>query len=603
VQHPRGPELTRRQVLGLAAGVGLGAGVGGLGVAAALRDAPRPGTPGDPVSMAMHIHACFSEGQASMHAHLEEAQRRGIDVIWWTEHDFRMQAHGYRQAVRFDGMTEAEGPLGWTWHESRRGDPAEAVAAFVTDPRTLDEPGRALQLRVRGGAPDWSAIVYEGTAWNSTYTTSLVDTALELDVLAQSVGPDAELVVEIASSYRPAAGGRPAGQYVVQYRIGTAGPRRFTERSGLLGVVAVAAGRGWQRLELHPVDDIAALWPDLVAGDSGLFRLRVSVRARHGASAAGVFDRLRFIRSGRADALGLQANLVRRYATRYPGVRQIPSAELSLVRHLNTFGGELSLPDYGAVPPYKDDAVSAAEAMVRRVHAYGGIASHNHPLQGDVADPRALASLLVRTRNLGADAIEVGCRQDLAKVSYAYDVAARNGVFVTATGVTDDHSGLPWDGQRHRWVSSAWAPSTATPDLVRAIGAGRLWFWDLAGWRGSLDLLVQGKPAMGGVLVTGARHVPVDVVATDLPRAGSLDVVIGQVDYAGPAVARPATKVRTVPARDVHNGRCALDLTPGQGQYVRAVVRAGSGEVVGYSNPLWVLAAEPPEGVPAGRRL
>lgn len=598
-------QISRRRLLGLAAGAGLGAGVGvgvgAIGVPASTRTPPRPaGQRTDPVSMAMHIHACFSEGKASMHAHLEEAKRLGIDVIWWTEHDFRMQAHGYRQAVRFDGMTELERELAWTWEETRFGDPREVVAAFVTDPHTPDEPGKSLQMRVSTQSPSWAGIVYEGTAWNSTYTTCLVDTTLELDVLAQSVGPDAELLVEITSSYRPATAGRPAGQYVLQYRVGAAGNRRSTEENGLLGVVPVSTGRGWQRLTLRPIDDIAALWPDLVAGDSGLYRLRLSARARRGATAAGAFDRLRFIRSGRDDPLGLQADLIRRYAGRYPEVRQIQSTEISLVRHLNSFGGDLSLADYGDGLPYRDNGVPLAEAMVRRVHSYGGIASYNHPLGGDA---RALARLLVSSHNLGADAIEIGCPQDVEKLSYAFDVAARNGVFITATGVTDDHSGLPWTAQETRWVSSAWAPSTDTADLVRSIGAGRVWFWDLAGWGGSFDLVAHGKRAMGRVLVTADRRVAVDVLATELPGDGSLDVVVGQVDYAGPTVPAPATVLHRIPARQVRTGRHSIDVTPGNGAYLRAVVRDSAGVTVGYSNPLWLLPPAPPVGVPAARRM
>jgi hypothetical protein len=60
---------------------------------------PFPKAVHDPVSMAMHIHGSFSEGIASMDAHLEQARRNGVDVIWWTDHDFRREAHGYRQAI------------------------------------------------------------------------------------------------------------------------------------------------------------------------------------------------------------------------------------------------------------------------------------------------------------------------------------------------------------------------------------------------------------------------------------------------------------------------------------------------------------------------
>jgi predicted metal-dependent phosphoesterase TrpH len=47
--------------------------------------------------MAMHLHGSFSEGTASMDAHLKQAQRLGVDVLWWTDHDFRVAALGYRR--------------------------------------------------------------------------------------------------------------------------------------------------------------------------------------------------------------------------------------------------------------------------------------------------------------------------------------------------------------------------------------------------------------------------------------------------------------------------------------------------------------------------
>ena len=118
-----------------------------------------------------------------------------------------------------------------------------------------------------------------------------------------------------SSVLRPAAFRRLAGQYTLQYRIGTE-QGRFTEESGLLGVVASAPGVGWQRLELRPVDDIAALWPDLVARDASLWRLRLSVRARRNATATAVVDRLRLKRERRENQKGLllQSELMEEYA-------------------------------------------------------------------------------------------------------------------------------------------------------------------------------------------------------------------------------------------------------------------------------------------------
>ena len=97
-------------------------------------------------------------------------------------------------------------------------------------------------------------------------------------------------------------------------------------------------------------------------------------------------------------------------------------------------------------------------AMVKAVHARGGLTSYNHP---GSPDPAALGRELIETHNLGADLIEVGCPQDVDELAFAYDIAGRNAIFVTATGVTDDHFGEGWLDQPTRWITNAWARSSA----------------------------------------------------------------------------------------------------------------------------------------------
>jgi hypothetical protein len=544
--------------------------------------------------MAMHIHASFSEGSGSMDAQLHQADRLGVDVLWWTEHDFRVKARGYRDAVRFEGRHEPENGQNWTWKDATAGPVRDDDGSFVNDPHSPDEPGSALRLAVTGPSDDWGSLIWTGVAENHTYTTSVVDTTLELDVLAERLGKHAELVVELLTSFHPATSGRPAGQYTLQYRLGDGGGPHLDE-NGLLGVVPLVATGSWQRLQLRIADDMAALWPDLVRGDAALQRLSIGVRARHGARARAVVDRLRFLRDGRGRALALQSAMIQEYAGRYPKVRQRQATELSLVRHLNAFGMDSVLPDYPQRGAQKDPSVKAARDMVRWAHRHGGVVSFNHPLDG-VSGRAELARVLVTTDNLGADVLEVGCGQKLSDITWAYDVAARNAVFATATGVSDDHSGQPWETRSAPWVTSVWAASLQESDLLSAVRRGRAWFWDLGGWRGTLELLVDGDPAMGGVVLTRDGRTPVRVVATDLPRGGTLEIVVGNVDRAGTADLRPAVNVRRVPGASR-----TVDVAPDH--YMRAVVRDRRDAVVGFSNPIWVLRGAPPAGIPAGRLL
>ena len=79
--------------------------------------------------MAMHVHSSFIEGMASMATHLAQATNNGVDVIWWTDHDWRMAARCYRNVVHFDSLTaEREYGRPWTWTPRRTGSAPVSTA-------------------------------------------------------------------------------------------------------------------------------------------------------------------------------------------------------------------------------------------------------------------------------------------------------------------------------------------------------------------------------------------------------------------------------------------------------------------------------------------
>ncbi len=567
------PTLSRRALLRAAA-------IGGLGVpllSGCTAPVSPPAPASDPVSVAMHLHSSFSEGTASMAAHLDQARRLGVDVLFWTDHDFRVSAQGYRRRLGLAAPTDTEHGVELTWRP--RGEDGGTGA--------VSYGGGAAALSATGSGAFW----LDADAWNSTYSGSLADTTLAVELRP---GPGAALQVDL--SHHPAGAGRDAGRYRLTYRFGpSTGDRRAAGRDGTVDVPAPAE---WSTVDIRPVDDIAALWPDLVAEDNSLFRLRVGVLGTGNAA----FRRVTITRARRGDPLALVREVLGRYAERYPDRRQYPALEVSLVRHLNWFGGELVVPDYGARAPVKDDAVPAAEAMVRFIQSHGGVASYNHPLGGS---PAATAAHLVATRALGADVVEVAYGRDQSTVDgmlQVLDACARNGVHVTATGVTDDHEGTDWYGSKANWITRLWARSVELPDLQAALRAGRAFAYKPDGWDGTLEVTAAGRPAMGAVAATGGPAVPVTVTATGLPRGGALEVVTGRVDHAAPAPAVTTSRTR--------GGRHSLDLPAGS--YVRAVVRDAAGRIVGVGNPFWTAAdpaAEPAAdpaadpAAPATRRL
>ena len=133
-----------------------------------------------------------------------------------------------------------------------------------------------------------------------------------------------------------------------------------------------------------PAADHAALWPDTVSGDASLKYFRVGVRARNGATASAVFDRLRFQRkrSSPADGAALLRSVVSEYRDRYPGIAQYAASEISLVKHMNAFGGDGTLPTYHDSSLIKDSSVRAQQEMVRFLHRHGAACASTIPRRG-----------------------------------------------------------------------------------------------------------------------------------------------------------------------------------------------------------------------------
>lgn len=609
--HPRDDDaaesrrsIGRRRLLQLSGGA-LGAST--LGIPTGTTGAFAASSSVEPVSMAMHIHGSFSEGSASMDAHLFQANRLGVDVVWWTDHDFRASAFGYRTSVGFDGEHEPDGPWDWTWVPEATGV-AGAGHDFVAWPHSPGEQGGALRINATASSSNaWATYMMRATAGNLTYSTSYSDTTLQLDVRPEQVGTDAEIVVEVSSSYRPARQGRPAGRYRLQYRIGTSYVGHHLEDNGLLGVIGVKAGQrdAWQQVTMDLRSDHAKLWPDTFAGDASLVKLKIGARTRNSATATVVVDRLRFLRTRRnsADGLRLLHHAMDFYRDRYPTVAQYAAAEVSLVMHLNSFGGDHVRPDYTTKHAVLDNSVEAQRRMVDFLHAHGSVVSLNHPLKGSQG-PNDLASRLITTKAVGADVIEVGTTSDVSTLERVFDIASRNAVFLTANGSTDDHGGVDWLGSGRRWLTSVWSPSRRQSDLGNALKAGRAWFYDPLHWRGALDLLVDGTTSMGGVLFTPRRQVSVEVKATHLPAGSALELVVGRCDRAGAGHLHAFNSRRSVAASRVVRGRWATDITRGNGVYVRAMVRSSSGQTIGFSNPVWVLPHHLVDQVhvPAARR-
>lgn len=231
--------------------------------------------------------------------------------------------------------------------------------------------------------------------------------------------------------------------------------------------------------------------------------------------------------------------------------------------------------------------------MVEHIHAAGGLAQLDHPGGGP-----GLGSYLVDTQAMGCDLVEIG-RNPLEGYICGFEVAARNAVFFTATGVNDAHSDY-WP-RSWPWATSSWSKSTEMADLVVAMRAGRAWMTNPDHWSGQLDFEIHGRPAMGAVVVDTPPNVNIRIVATDLPEGGVLEIIKGAIDFPGGDPPRDKSQTDTIPAASVRDGQLHVRVQPGH--YVRTAVRDGDGQIVGLSNPVWLLRHGTDVVVPPAREM
>jgi hypothetical protein len=598
--------------------------------AARLELAPQPasaataGDPARPVSMAMHIHASWSEGTGSMQGHLQQATATGIDVMWWTEHDFRMAEHGYPGIIHMNGPAETVSNVACTWTTKREGSLATGTVVWdkqMASPADSATPGSA-RLTAQSTGEDWSAVRISGDAANTVLQRSLYDQTINVDVFPSTVSPNAYLAVKITTSWRPATADRPAGKYTLTYIVdGTQGKARTCD--GINAVVHIPARKGeWTTLDIHPADDIAHFWPDLESRDAAMVDVTLGAVSRQEYVADGWFDLFRISRPSRGadDVLAVQRAIMQGYSLKYPAVRQYQGLEVSLVKptHVNWFGPEIHMPTFGKATPTADPDPAAGLAVVAMIQSLGGLASYNHPFgTGNPsllppAQQDALRASVAKTvlgdRAMGCDILEVGYPSrggvDLDRHSQLWDTCSRNAIFLTGTGVTDDHSGQDWFGQASNFVTWAHAASKELTDLLPALASGQVFFSDPVRFTGTLDLQVDGYAPMGSVTVSNATTRTVRTIVTTPPADGVVRIVTGTVDMAGAAQLEPGTTfTETSAAAWATSGYVDIQIDTSAPRFVRIEIRNRAGEPIALSNPVWLLREEPAGGVPARRSV
>jgi hypothetical protein len=574
-------------------------------------------------SMAMHVHSSFSEGMASMDSQLYQASTNGVDVLWWTDHEWKMRARNFKREVHFTALTgeRSDGTPAWNWVLKTTGSLTTASTGGIS---SITSPGDTVSsgsLHVRAQSKSTSLAKYGYTVDSGAPKSIRVNVfgqAWTIDVLPAAISATGYLELLVLLSHHPARGGRPAGQYQLSYRFGGSDAPGARYATGITGVIAVPVAQGqWNTVTLTMSDDIAVLWPDMDPHDFSTFGLTLSA-ASTGGLADGYFDDMRISRPYTTGDIPLQfqQEIGTGLASTYPGVAQRQGLEVSFsLPHVNWFGGQVTIPTYvsGQGLTWQQFLTST----VAQIHAGGGLASYNHPygastpntVQAQSAQDATListAKTLLANQALGVDIIEVGYPRragfDLAHHVGLWDVLSRNGLFLTGNGVNDDHPGTDWLGSANNWVTWVWSATDAEVDLLAALHAGRAWTGSLA-VPVALDLLVDATAPMGSVSVSSVPSRNLQVFASGLPAGSTVDVLRGSVDYAGASDATPNTvPIASYTTDDLVSGSVSMDVDTTTSSFVRLAVRSASGTTIAISNPVWLLNAPPANGIPAARQ-
>lgn len=552
-----------------------------------------------PVTAAMHVHGSWSEGTGSWEAQFAQAAALGIDLLYLSDHDFRAEAYNYMTSLAGITMvTSAQGGL--------RQKSTTVTGATV---RLLAESSGSSPASVM------TSVQAKPAAFNRL-RTSIAGTTLSVAFPAARIDPGSTFEIRVQLSIHPAYGSRPAGQFEVHYQFGAATVSTYLTGGGLVAVFAMPTPAAGSTYTFDLAHDVQSQWPDMLSVDNAFYMLSLVASSPRAGSVVDVRATLGLGRSQNAPAaiIALHQSIVDTYGPRYPAMAVWPTVEISrLTPHVIPYGVPAFMPDQSLITPAS--MATYYPQMVASVHAQGGVVSWAHPFgysggplltqtQQD-ANRRAIFTSMMANGRYGTDLLEIGYavrgQASLASHLALWDTFSRWAVFVTGTGVNDDHQGLQWSTLGNGFTTGLWAASTAQRDVVAALSAGRAYTFHPGSWPGGqLDMLVDGSVPMGKVSVSATGTRTLAVAAAKLPAGSLVEIVSGAVDFTG---SDPLTRVvATLTASSLGpGGTAAVTVDTSASCFLRAQVRTSAGTVVGVGNPVWLLKAPPPGGIPAAR--
>lgn len=585
-----------------------------------------------PYSVQLHVHGSFSEGLGSIDSHSYEARDVGAEVIWWSDHDFRITSYHHASGFDFESWQEPiDHGESWTspsWvaygrRPSGTGSKGLVRWNFPSDGSGIgeitadhaDDGEKSLRVRAAAASTNFSKYLFAIDAARGLFKRPLASgVSLELSVLPEVSGPDAQAIVAVDLSEHSPREGLPLATYHLEYVLGEGSGEASRDGETYRIPLRVGPGR-WNRVSLPVTRDAGKGFPWTRGEDNSLVAVKVGVATRRSARASVLFDRFRIVQmiSG-PSAYRKQSEVIAGVAGDYPSLVELQGIEVSYSsQHLNEFSVQTEPLDYDAVlaeiasaganetgPQAMREQI--ARRAVSRAHARGGLVSYNHMYGAGMEGfeskwtKEEMLARLLQNRLFGADLLEVGYRDrgghSLDDHLWIWDQLATRGLFPVGVGVSDSHGGPDqrWRTNANNFLSWIYARSPSKPDLIEGMRGGRLFFGDIVLFNGAIDLETERGFRMGQLVLTDRERTDVSISVDGLQPGDSLRVIEG------------GALVETIPVSGTDVlAHHTLRLNSNDPSTLRVEAYGADARVKVLSNPIAFIRRAPPGGIAAAR--
>jgi hypothetical protein len=588
-------------------------------------------------SVGLHVHASFSESSGSMEWQTDQAQQAGVDVLWWTDHDWRLARFNHTKGFDFEtafldaANSRIEQPdaafLGEELYWEARGGAHNFTDYSVVDSVSF-QGARAMRIATEEFFP--SASFSAGAHFNQTaslYQNTYSVAArvkLAFAVLPETLDPaDGRFVLEVFLS------ARPSGAHRLRYVMGS-----MAGESASSIPLAFTPGV-WNQYQVDVLADAIAQYSaggadSLRVQDNSLVTVRIGLETRNGHIPVVFFDDYRILSDSTLtgdDLLDRSRDIAAYYEPIYTGVGHFVGSEISRYRaqpHLNAFAANHVLVDYGTHPfsdslYYAIDQVHAQDGLVSLNHHFGtGIYADTTETQAN-KDARLLFAKrgLIANRAYGVDLLEVGYRVrggiDLPRFVDLWDALNANTVFLTGTGVTDTHGPslfngwgphIPGNGNfENNFTTWLYTDGPSETDFLAAMESGRAFFGDPWIFDGTLDVVTPEGFRMGQVVLTDRTRQDVIVDVTGAPAGTEARLLQMEIRDNPPASYTTVQVLRdeilSAPVAGALNDTVNVDTA--LSSYVRVELSTPADGTFAFSNPLHLVRSIPAAGIPVAR--